>query len=380
MDDKRANFVGIQHGSGIAAIGYEVPPLRTGFEKVIAHRTDEGHANPAEADGVVKALDENILTITYGKGDKAYDKSYFIGRRFGRLEGGVYPHDVVANVKVGDKVKEGDILAYNKNFFQPDIFNPKQVNWMAGVMANIVLLEGTDTLEDTSVITKSLSDKLSAFTTKVKCVTIRFDQAVHELVKVGDELTTESILCTIEDSLTATTDEFSKDSLSTLKGISAMAPRAKVNGVVDKIEVFYNGEMEDMSPSILAVARNGDRTRKKESAHSPTKLAITGKVNSSLRIEGKPVELDTIVVRIYITHLSPAIGGDKGVFANQMKTTFRRVAYGTNETFSGIKLDGIFGKKSVDDRIVQSIYQIGTVGTLSKLAAAECRKIIAEMG
>lgn len=379
-DDKRNNFVGIQHGSGIAAEGYEVTGLRTGCEKLIAHRTGPTQANAAEADGKVVALEPMYITIQYGSGKDAYTKSYKLGRHFGRHEGSTFPHTLVTRLKLGQKVAASDIITYNENFFEPDLFNPSQVNWKAGVMANVVLLEGTDTLEDSSAVSKGLAEKLRAPLTKTKYISLRFDQAVHGLVKEGDTVTPETILCTIEDSLTANNEVFDDESLETLKSISAQVPKAKAGGVIDKIEVFYNGDKDDMSESIRAVANMGDRARKREAAQSPETIAETGKVDSSLRLDGKPVELGMLVIRIYITQRVPAVGGDKAVFANQMKSTFRRILAGKNRTVSGTDIDAIFGKESIDARVVLSVYKIGTTNTLCRLISEHCRAILAKGG
>lgn len=379
-DDKRNNFVGIQHGSGIAAEGYEVTGLRTGSEKLIAHRTGPTQANVAEAAGKVVALEPTYVTIEYGSGKDAYKKSYKLGRQFGRHEGSTFPHTLVTRLKLGQKVAPSDVINYNENFFEPDLFNPTQVNWKAGGMANVVLLEGTDTLEDSSAISKALAEKLRAPLTKTRYISLRFDQAVHGLIKEGDTVSPETILCTIEDSLTANNEVFDDESLETLKSISAQVPKAKAGGVIDKIEVFYNGDKEDMSESIRAVANMGDKARKREAAQSPETMAETGKVDSSLRLDGKPVELGMLVIRVYITQRVPAVGGDKAVFANQMKSTFRRVLAGKNRTVSGVELDAIFGKESIDARVVLSVYKIGTTNAICRLISEHARAILAKGG
>lgn len=376
MDGKRVAFTGIQHGSGIAANGYEVTGLRTGYEKVVAHRTNDNQAVAAEADGTVVVVTDDMVSVEYQDGDRTYIKSYKVGRYFGRHEGSIYPHDVVSNVKTGDKVKANDILAYNSKFFEPDLINPKQVNWKAGVIAATALIEGVDTLEDTNAISESLAGKMVAEITKTKTVTVRFDQAIHNLVKVGDNVTPETILCTIEDALTATSDAFTDKSLETLQAISNQVPKAKIKGRIDRIEVFYNGDHDDMSDSVKALVEAADKLRRKESAVSPLLMAEHGKVDSNLRIDGKPVELDTIVIRIYISKDVGAIGGDKFVFANQLKTTTRRVLIGRNETMAGQPIDALFGKVSIDARIVLSCYKIGTTNTLCRLIAEKCRAVL----
>jgi hypothetical protein len=91
----------------------------------------------------------------------------------------------------------------------------------------------------------------------------RFDQSVRNLVKVGDQVDLETILCTIEDAVTADSDLFDADSLDTLRLLSSATPKAHVVGRVDKIEVFYHGDPDDMSDSLQRVVQDGDRQRRK---------------------------------------------------------------------------------------------------------------------
>lgn len=365
-DGKRQNFVGIQHGSGTSGKGYVVTPYRTGAEKVVAHHTNNTQAQIAQDGGKVIDVTDTAITVRY---DNGLEKSYPLGRYFGRHEGAVFPRDMVANYKKGARFEKNSVLTYNEKFFEPDWYNKSQVNWKAGIMTDVAMIEGNDTFEDSSAISEEVSKLLATETTKVKNITVKFDQAVRNLVKRGDEVDDDSILCIIEDALTANTSLFKEESLATLKNMSAQMPSAGVRGHIDNIEIFYNGDMEDMSESVLKIAIEGDKHRKKIAESSPMIIADNGKVDSSLRIDGIPVELDTLVIRVYITHESPAIGGDKAVFANQMKSTFRRVLTGENYAENGTPLGAIFGRLSIDNRIVLSVYRIGTSNKFSELLA-----------
>ncbi|MCT7475857.1 hypothetical protein N5V81_12810 [Escherichia coli] len=42
---------------------------------------------------------------------------------------------------------------------------------------------------------------------------------------------------------------FSKEAAETLRELSSFAPRSGVRGFIDKIEVVYHGELEDMTLS-----------------------------------------------------------------------------------------------------------------------------------
>lgn len=82
-----------------------------------------------------------------------------------------------------------------------------------------------------------------------------------------------------------------------------------------------------------------------------------------------------MAVRVYITSNIGTGVGDKGVFANQMKTIFGRVMSGENRTESGEDLDAIFGYTSISNRIVLSSDLIGTTTTLLKVIAKQAVKV-----
>jgi hypothetical protein len=359
-DPKRVNFIAIQHAHGVACTGYRQMAVRTGYEQVVAHRTSDLFALTAKQDGKVLSADEQGMVVEYADGSK---KGIELGRRFGAAAGLTIPHTVKTEMKAGDKFKAGDLICYNEGFFEKDLLNPNGVVWKAGVTVKTVLMESTQTLEDSSAISQRIADQLTTKMTKVKDVLVRFDQSVSKLIKVGDKLDSEDILCIIEDAVTANTNLFDEESLDTLKVLSAQAPQANARGVVERIEVYYHGDKEDMSESLRAIASASDRAmgqRCKAAGQKP----FTGSVDEGFRIEGDPLALDTMSIRIYITSDVSAGVGDKGVFGNQMKTVFGEILPAPLKTEDGQEVDAIFGQKSIADRIVLSPELIGTTTVL----------------
>jgi hypothetical protein len=359
-DPKRVNFIGIQHSHGVACSGYTQMPVRTGYEQILAHRTSDLFALTAKKAGKVLSVTETGVILQYDDGET---RGIELGRRYGAAAGLTIPHDVVSELKEGQKFGVGDVLCYNKGFFEKDLLNPKNVVWKAGVMVKTVLLESTDTLEDSSAISPKVAGLLSTQMTKVKIIVINFDQSIHNLVKVGTEVNSEDILCIIEDAITADSGLFDKESLDTLRLLGAQTPQAKVKGVVERIEVFYHGDKEDMSKSLKDLVTESDKSMAKR-LKAAGKKPFTGSVDEGFRVEGEPLALDTLAIKVYITADVPAGVGDKGVFCNQMKTVFGRVFSGSVKTESGKEIDAIFGQKSIGDRIVLSPEIIGTTATL----------------
>ena len=361
-DPKRVNFIPIQHSSGTFAKGYRPTPLRTGYENVLAHRVDDMFAVTAEKDGEISSLNDKGMVVSYADGTT---RSFQLGRRFGKAASLVFPHELKTTFKLGQKVKQGDVLAYNERYFAPDLMNKGQVVWKAGLLVKTAIMENPDTLEDSSVISAKVAQELETELTYVRDIVVSFDQAIHGLVEVGTDVDIESILCTIEDAVTAENNLFDESSLDMLRLIAANTPRAKYKGVVEKVEVFYHGEVDDMSHSLAEIAAASDRERKR-TARALQQPAMTGKVDSSTRIQGKPLPADNLLIRIYITGPASTGVGDKGVFANQMKTVFGRVMNGVNETASGIPLDAIFSYQSISNRIVRSPEIIGVTNSSLK--------------
>jgi hypothetical protein len=362
-DAKRVNFISIQQSSGMSAVGYRAQPIRTGYEQIVAHRVDDLFAYTAKDFGEITAVSPKAVTVTYSNGSS---RSVEIGRRFGIAAGVTMPHELVTTLKVGDKVKPGEIIAHNTLYFELDALNPKQAIWKAGTLLKTAIMECADTLEDSSVLSERAAALIGTTVTKLREIVVKFDQSIRGIVAVGDKLDIESILCTIEDPVTANTGLFDASSLDTLRLLAAFTPRSKYHGVVEKIEVFYNGETDDMSESLRELASASDRNRR-ALAKALNKTYTSGSVDRNMHVDSHPLDMDTAVVKVYITSVESAGVGDKGVFANQMKTIFGRVMSGVNTTESGTVIDAIFGYESISARIVLSPLLIGTTNTLLKL-------------
>lgn len=305
-DPKRVNFISIQHAQGISAVGYKPTPLRTGYEHVIAHRTDDLYATTAKQPGTIKKVTKEAVVVSYEDGTEQHIE---LGRRFGSAAGSVFPNDVVTPFKEGEKVKPGEAVAYNRNYFTPDPVNSKEVIWKAGCIATTVLLESTDTFEDSSAISEKIAGEMATGVTKVRVLRFDFEQAVSNMVKEGEKVTPETILCTIEDAVTSDNDLFTEETRDTLKLLSANTPRARYGGTVEKIEVFYNGDKDDMSSSLRDLTDEYDKRLAKQ-RKALGKPVVTGEVGDGMRFDNQQLDLDQIAIRLYITKEEPAGIGD----------------------------------------------------------------------
>ncbi len=303
---KRVNFCGIQNSHSVSCHGYQPPVVRTGYEQVIAQRTSDMFAYSANKAGKVVSVSETGIVIEYENGEQ---KGIELGRRFGSAAGLTIPHNVITDLKVGQKFKEGDIIAFNSGFFQRDFLNPSNVVWKSGITIKTALMESTKTFEDSSAISKRVSELLTTKVTYIRTVVINFTDSVRKLVKVGDVMEPEDILCIIEDPVTSNANVFDDETINTLKMLSAHTPQSKHKGKVERVIAYYYGDKEDMSESLRAIANLSDRELGSRN-RSIGKKSFNGRVDDSFRVEGDPIPLDSMAIQIYITSDVPAGTGD----------------------------------------------------------------------
>ena len=362
-DQKRVVFAGVQADHAVAIEGGEPSPFSTSYEKVIAHRVDDLYATKATKKGKVIEVDEDShIYVEYTDGEILKAP---LGKKYGTVTGTTVPHELVTDFKVGDVVKPDTIITYNKGFFKRDTLDKGQVNWLGGTIAKIALMERPNTFEDACEISPVFSKKLVTSLSHIRDVRVNFKDVIHDLVKIGDELESDSTICIIEDYVAASRGDFGDDAKKIMETLNRSAPKADGRGIVEKIEVLYHGDIDDMSTSLKKITMASDRNLKKE-RKALGKPAVTGRVDASMRIGRDSLPLDGAVIRVYMTTKLGAGEGDKGVVANQLKTVFSHVMSPTNRTIDNEPLDMIFGNLSIQNRMVDSAYIMGTTISLLK--------------
>lgn len=328
-------------------------------------------AYAAKQDGKVVSITPKGVIVEYVDQTRVGVK---LGRLFGKAEGSVYPHDVDTLMKPNQKFKKGDIVAYHTGFFEPNYYNPTQVVMKNSLTARVALLESNKTHEDASSISQNMVDKLATKSTKVKSITVDFAQEIHDVVKIGQTVSHDTVLMVIEDEITSGANVFTENSLALLKKQSNQAPKAKYAGSIDHIEVYYNGDKEEMSTSLRQLVNQSDN-RLKQTCQDTDEPVITGKVSSDYRVNGVPLIDGKAEIKVYITIRSQMGVGDKCVFASQEKSVVGEVMPNKIVTESGLEIDALFGYRSVLARIVPSVVMMGTTITCLKKIAENAIKV-----
>lgn len=309
--------------------------------------------------GKVTHRDDFAVVVTYEDGTV---DSTPIGSQYGTAEGTSYLHPIVSPLRQGDDINEGDVIAYNTNFFEPDWLNPNVIVYKTQFITPVALTVSNDVHEDSCSISEETSRKFRTQRLKNYDFVFEFNKNLLKMVKVGDEVGPYTPLFFLTESEVEETN-LKEDTIKLLKTLGGLAPKAKVNGVVDKIEIFYNGDVGDMSPSLKKVVKACD-SQLSNTSYGSENPYTSGKVTSDYRVKGRNLMLDTIHLRILIRIPSDANNGDKGVFGAQLKTVISHVYTHGLTTESGIPVGGVFGAISLKKRIVNSPFLMGTTNRL----------------
>lgn len=334
-------------------------PVRTGAERVIGSRTGSMFSITARGDCVVTKVTDVAITVKYKDGEEV---SYQLGRRFGIISAKDIPHDIVTDNKVGDKLTVGQSILYNKNYFSPDPLNPKQTVFKTALNARVAMIEGSDGYEDSAAMSSGLVAKMGTSVTHIRDVIVSKDQGLSGLVNIGDTVEPDTILCTIHNEQSEST-LFDEEALKSLSILGALNPRAKYQGVVERIECLYVPQVETMTESLQEVVGQSDRRIFKVQA-ALSEPRMSGLVPAGYRIKGNTLSADSVAIRIYITEGVGMGVGDKLVVGNQLKATVGRVWDEPTVSEDGREVDLFFSYQSVDNRIVGSPEIIGTTATL----------------
>lgn len=336
-------------------------PLRTGMEKVIHSRSGSMFSKVASRNGVVTDVTKTNITVKYD-GDDESTESFEIGRVFGRWGGHYIPHELNSNVVKGQKIKEGDCIYYNSHYFTTDLTDNNNIIYKNHTLARTAFVENYDVYEDSAAMSKEFSNKMTSGLTHIRNIRLTSANTIKNLVKEGEDVTTDSILCTIHSSQ-LNVGIFSEDVLSSLESISSLTPKAKYRGTVEKINIIYSTDLEELDDDLATVIRAADARLYRESKRLGRSVK-NGKVDIGFKIDGVDMTPDDIVIQVHITESIGMTVADKIVLGNQLKATVGRYWNDDQTTEDGEKIDLLFSAQSVDNRIVLDAEKIGTTNTL----------------
>lgn len=287
------------------------------------------------------------------------------GDKYTTISGSYLRQIIVLNVKKGDRVKRGDVIAYNSGFFEPEP-GTRQVNWKHGVVGTVAFMDRSETYEDSCEISKEFGQRLSTSPGHQRIIEVTNNTVLHEVVSVGDHVETEDYLAIMEDgdldALASTDDPAMLDMIASL---NRKMPKAKYHGVVARVEIYHACDFADLHPSLQKIARrNAQQRRAVFNAYQNTMKANNVTPPQKVPIGTKYLGVEfadetKVAIFVIISEDLGCVPGDKLVLAAQAKTTIGNVVEQPTTTASGVPVDMVFSASGVANRLLSSHLILG---------------------
>ena len=333
----------------------------------------------AEDDGEVVEYDEQtkLMIVAYKNGKH---RAINLDKNIVKNGGGGFElsNVLITNLKVGDKFKKNDTLAWHKDFFK---YIPTQgVRMNVGARIKVALYSTYNTYEDADFITRKVSDMCSTeMCFRIK-TSIGKNSNIFNMVKVGDSVNVGDPLIEFDESFE---DSDINKLLASLEGNDELMDavtknsrnmkKSKYSGVIEDIKIYSASELGDLSPSLQKIV--GDYYKKidrknrilnkydKEGKTVKCGLMMTessGKTEPDRygNIRGIKVN-DGVAIEFYIKHSEPLEVGSKVANFSPLKNVVSEVIPLGYEPYSEHRpdesVDTIISPSSILNRMVSSV-------------------------
>jgi hypothetical protein len=362
-------------------------PIKEGSPALISNGSDELCKYYLSSDFVINADDDGTV-VEYDEATKLMIVEYKNGKhRAINLDKNIVKNGgggfelsniLVTNLKVGDKFKKNDALAWHKDYFT---YIPSQgVRMNIGARIKVALYSTYNTYEDANFITHKVSDMC----TTEMCFRIKTSigkhSNVYNMVKVGDHVEVGDSLIEFDESfedsdinkLLASLGD-NEELVNTVRGNSRNRKKSKYSGVVEEIKIYSASELEELSPTLQKIVstyyKKIDKKNKvlekydKEGKTVKCGLMITeasGRTQPDRygNIRGIKVD-DGVAIEFYIKHSEPLEIGSKVANYSALKNIVSEIIPEGFEPSSEFRpdesVDTIISPSSILNRMVSSI-------------------------
>ena len=325
-------------------------------EAVVPYLLSDEFVVDAKEDGEVVEVTKDWVIIRYKSG-----KNYAIEvapRVKKNASAGFYVDNTLkCDLKVGDKFKKGDILAYNdKQFTKHTDDNGASMN--LGVLTKIAIASSWDIYEDSTPITaiglNTVQQDVSNF------IVLKPNTIVDQIAKVGQKIKSGDLLIKFSEAMedyiqNAIKSLSDSDSSSSIIEDAKTTIKAKHTGEVVDIKIYTTVPIEDLDPSLGKIVsdyqkkiRSRNKVLDKYENKGDMKYYKAGQIISEVaevmepsnngKIKGEYIDKGVLIM-FYVKYKDVAAKGDKIVANFALKGVTSHVIEEGYEPYSEYRPD-----------------------------------------
>jgi len=388
-DDPKRIGIGSVQAKHIIGVKHANPPVvSSGIDSVLVYETGDTYAPKAKGKGVIVDVTNESIAVKYEDGST---ESIQLDLSIQRNSNHFNINRIVPNVKKGQKVDSGDVLAYAAEFFKPDVFG--RIRSSIGVLAKLLLHDRVTTDDDSGVITESLAKKLQTSLVDRKQIVLSKNVNLLSYKQIGDDIISGDPIMTfeeVEDSTASQLLDSLGDASEEMMAFARQTPKSHSTGKIVDMRVYYTDPVDEYSDSLnnlihaySKMIRQKIKYRKSvgmdtsdlEVLLRPTVPKRTG---ADARINGALIpDASGILIEYFIESPKDMGVGDKMRFGSCIKSVVAQIIPTGQEpiTDDGVVLDGVISTLSITARMAYSPYMSGV---LTHILVEESKKIAKE--
>lgn len=383
-DAARTSMTFIQTAKHMLRTEESDPLLVTnGADEALPYITIDKFAYKAKSSGKIKEITPEMIIVEYDNGEKDYINLKETIEK--NSDGGFYVPlklDQMKGLKVGQKIQQNQILAYDKTSFSNSVGESDNISYNIGKLTKVAIINTDEGFEDSGICSESLSKKLSTRIIKKVDHTIDKNANIFKMVNIGDSIN-------VEDSLIVWQDPYDEEEANALIKILAdreavselgrKTIKSDISGRIADIKIYRTVELDELSDSLRKIVESYESSinnlKKKLDENSINskdlpatyKLAPTGKLKKAQ---------DAIYIEFYLEYTDIVAVGDKITYYSANKATIKQIIPQEDAPYTDFrpneKIDAFVSQVSIDKRMVSSTM---TYGALQKLLVELDRSI-----
>ena len=307
-----------------------MPNLVTnGADEALPYLTSDkfAHKFKSETGTVVEVTEDYMITRDTKTGECDYiDLRETIQKN---SDGGFYVTTKLDPiVKKGDKLRRGQIIAYNKACYSnaAGAKSKDNISYNIGTLAKVAIMETDLGYEDSCVVDHTISEAMMSEVVVMKDVSLSKNTNVYNVLKVGTVVQEGDPLLIFQDAFDEKEANELLQSLAQdndmLSDLGRKQIHAKVSGVIQDIKIYRTCELDVLSPTLKKVCKEYDAKidkYKKVMSNYKIDKQYTLESTGKLAQEGKLKGLDGVRIEFYIKVEDKFGIGDKLVFGQALK-------------------------------------------------------------
>ena len=260
-DTYRNNMTFVQTAKHSTPVEDSDPLLvTTGADQAMPYLASNMFAFKAKNDGIVKEINPKYMIVEYKDKTRDYiDLSEQIKKN---SDGGFYiTLQLITNLKVNQRFKSGDILAWDKKSFNKKIGNNK-LAYSMGHIAKIAVMTNEDGFEDSGVCSEWLAESMASDIVMQKSIDLPPNTNILKIVSIGDKIREGEPLMIFQNAF----DEDDANEIlknltiedNNITEVGRIVINSSYTGDIADIKLYRTCEIFEMSTSLQKLFKNND--------------------------------------------------------------------------------------------------------------------------